>query len=160
MADDRVFHIPDDPAFLQAAARVSLTHAHLDYSLRMCIHTLANVSIEEALEATEYEGPAVLRDRVRKLARMRLGEGTALVKLQALLKRCEDATRDRNALLHNIIVADWLGEKLAMRGPDHSFGPLPAATELEELAARTTRLAVELNHARVNGWLAEALSPR
>jgi hypothetical protein len=160
MADDRVFHIPDDPAFLQAAARVSLTHAHLDYSLRMCIRTLANVSIEDALEATEYEGAAALRGRVRKLARMRLGEGTALVKLQALLQRCADATRDRNALLHNIIVADWLGEHPAMRGPDHSLIALPAATELEELADRITRLAVDLNHARLKGWLAEALESR
>jgi hypothetical protein len=54
------FHIPEDPAFLQALARVSVCHGHLDYSLRMCVKTFANVTIEEALAATQYEGSQVL----------------------------------------------------------------------------------------------------
>jgi len=41
------------------------------------------------------------RDRIRKLGQMRLGEGAALLKLQAILKRCEAASRKLNDLLHN-----------------------------------------------------------
>ena len=150
------FHVPEDPEFLQAVARVSLVHAHLDYSLRMYIKTLADVSIAEALDATEFEGSRNLRDRIRKLAKPRIGDGQALVKLQALLKRCEDASTMRNDLLHNIIVlADETRPEI--RGPDHSWRSLPSAKELNTLARTLTTLAVELNHARLSGWLAEAL---
>ena len=151
-----VFHVPEDPTFLQAAARVSLTHAHLDYSLRMCIKTLADVSIHEALDATEYEGSRSLRDRIRKLGKMRLGEGTALVKLQAILKRCEEASRQRNDLIHNIIGVEEHG-RVEMRSSDHSWRSLPSAAELDAIAQTLSGLAGELNHARLNGWLALAL---
>ena len=69
------FHVPGDLAFLQAVARVTICHAHLDYALRMCIKSLTGLGIEEALDATELEGSRMLRERIRKLARTRLGEG-------------------------------------------------------------------------------------
>ena len=155
-----VFDIPKDPDFLQAFAHVSLTHAHLDYSLRMCVKTLADVSVHEALEATEYAGSKRLRDRIRKLAKMRLGEGTALVKLQSLLKRCAAASADRNELIHNIVARDQDSEEFQIRSSDHSWRELPKADELFTLAQRLTALAVELNHARLAGWLRLALDEK
>jgi hypothetical protein len=148
--------VPEDPAFLKAAARVSLTHAHLDYSLRMCIKTLTDVSIHEALEATEYAGPGILRKRIRKLAKARLGDGAPLVKLQAILKRCEDVTKERNDLIHNIVARDESGA-LLIRGSDHSWRDLPKSEKLDALAQRISGLANELHHVRLHGWLALAV---
>lgn len=154
-----VFDVPTDVPFLQAVARVSLRHAHLDYS-RMCVKTLADVSINEALDATEYEGSRSLRDRVRKLGKSRLGEGPALVKLQALLKRCADTSERRNDLIHNIVARGVDDEEFQIRASDHSWRDLPKAIELDALADSLAALAAELNHARLSGWLRLALDER
>ncbi|HXW84995.1 MAG TPA: hypothetical protein VEJ86_11355, partial [Candidatus Binataceae bacterium] len=147
------FLVPEDPEFLQAVARVTICHAHLDYALRMCIRSLAGVTIEEARDATVYDGARMLRDRVRRLARMRLGDGQPLVKLQALLKRAGDLSEQRNSLTHHIIVRKQIGnissafpaERLL---PDHSWEALPSAVEVNKLAEALTALVKELNHAR------------
>jgi len=152
------FHMPEEAEFLKSFARVSISHAHLDYSLRMCIKSVANLSIQEALDATEGEGSASLRDRIRKLARLRLGEGAPLLRLQAILQRCKQATEKRNALLHTV-VAEESGEA-KVRNPDHSWSPLPEPTELNDLAFALSGLANELNHARLAGFLHEALAAK
>lgn len=157
------FHIPDDPEFLQAVAKVTITHAHLDYALRMCIKSLANLAIEEALDATNYEGSRALRDRIRRLARARLGEGQPLLKLQALMKRCEEFSEQRNGLTHHIIgiTEEWKWLEHPMRRlPDHSWETLPSPKDLDKLADSITALVSDLNHARLSGWLAAALDQR
>ncbi len=158
------FHVPEDSEFLQAVARVTICHAHLDYSLRMCIKSLAGLPIEDALEATEYEGSRTLRERIRKLARMRLGEGPALLKLQALMKRCEDLTEQRNPLAHSIIALHHFKGAAnpvpMMRMANHNWQSLPSADELNKLADALTTMANGLNHERLKGWLAQALEER
>jgi hypothetical protein len=160
------FHVPEDPALLQGIAKVTICHAHLDYALRMCIKTLAGLTIEEALDATDLEGSRTLRDRIRKLARSRLGEGPALLKLQALMKRCGDLTAKRNEVTHLIIgisedITRRAGREIALqRLPDHSWQSLPNAKELHKLADELTAATNELNHARLSGWLALALEQR
>src|SRR6185437_5680116 len=107
------FHIPEDqPEFLKAAARVSLSHGHLDYSLRMCIKTFAEVEIGVALRATQYTGARQLRARVRKFAKKRLGDGPIFVRFQDLLARCGEATEQRNRLIHEICALDENGVPL------------------------------------------------
>lgn len=159
---DITFHVPDDPAFLAAVARVTICHAHLDYCLRLCIKSLAGLSIEEALDATEHEGSRALRERIRKLARMRLGEGQPLLKLQALMKRCEERTEERNRRTHNIIgIWHYPGSQVPMRRTaDHCWESLPSAKELDALATSIMVLGAELNRARLNGWLDQALQKR
>lgn len=157
-------HVPEDAEFLKGVARVTICHAHLDHSLRMCIKSLAGLSAQDALEATEYEGSRTLRDRIRKLARMRLGEGQALLKVQALMKRCEDLTEQRNPLAHSVIALHHYSgstSPIAMRWmADRSWESLPSADELNKLADALTATASELHHARLNGWLSEALQKR
>ena len=68
IAQIMVFHVPEDPEWLKAFGRASVVHTHLDHILRMLIKTLANVTVEVALNATEIEGSAVLRDQIKKLA--------------------------------------------------------------------------------------------
>jgi hypothetical protein len=159
------FHIPEDGEFLQAVAQVTICHAHFDCSLRMCIRSLAGLRIEEARDATLRQGSRMPSDRVRKLALMRLGEGPPLLKLQALLKRGGDLTEQRNSLTHYIIGRGLIGNianafPAKQLQPDHSWASLPSTAEVSKLAESLTALANELNHARINGWLAEALKKR
>src|SRR5258708_10131041 len=96
------FKLPDDPALLAAVAKVAIRHGQLDYVLRMRVKSIERLTIRQGLDATERQGSAALRERVRKLARKKLGEGRALVLLDALLARSGRATRRRNQLLHGL----------------------------------------------------------
>jgi len=153
------FHIPDDP-ILKALGWISVAHAHLDYILRMTFKTLAEVSIDDALEATEGTGSAVLRDRLRKLAKKVLGEGAALIKFQAVLHRCRLATEQRNDLVHNIITQDIEGGEARMRTRHGSWTAVPTVAELKQLAKVITGLWQEVNGARLDGFIKEAMATR
>jgi hypothetical protein len=154
------FHVPDEPAFLQAVAKVTICHAHVDYALRMCIKSLAGLELTEALDATELEGSSILRERIRKLGRARLGEGAPLLKLQALMKRCADLSARRNEITHHTIVTSEQFPVALHRLPDHSWQTLPSAVDVEKLANELAAIAIEINHARMGSWLALGLEAR
>jgi hypothetical protein len=153
------FHVPTDKDLLAAFGEVALRHEHLTHILRMTIKTLARLRVDEALDATVYDGSRQLRERIRKLARQRLGEGEALLKLQAILERCRRATDRRNELIHGIWAKELDGEPLR-RTNDHSWHPLPTADDLRALAPELQTLTDELNTARLDGFLSEALAKR
>jgi hypothetical protein len=153
------FHIPEDVALQQAFGVVSMSHAHMDYCLRMMIKTLASVSIEEALDSTAFVGSRELRDRISKLAKARLGEGQPLTKLRALLERCRRLTESRNELLHNIVARELDGPPFVRRA-DHTWGPVPTAAEVQQLAKSIESVVVELNMERLVGFIDEALGAR
>lgn len=153
------FYVPEDNELLAAYGELSLRHEHLTHILRMTIKTLARLEISEALDATAYDGAARLRDRIRTLARQRLGEGEALLKLQAILERCKRATEKRNDLIHNVWGEELDGEPFR-RGNDHSWQPLPTVEELKMLGEEISVLTESLNDARLLGFLAEALAKR
>src|ERR1039458_7843959 len=145
-----IFHVPDDQALLAAWAVVSIRHSQLDYVLRMTIKTLANLDIVTALDATAFNGSSLLRDRIGKLARRRLGESEALLHLQALLEQCRRLTERRNQLTHNIIARDIdEQEPPRMRGINHQWGPLPTVAELNVLATQLAEVTAELNTGRL-----------
>ena len=72
------FHVPDDKELLAAFGEIALRHEHLNHILRMTIKSLADLTPAEALAATKYEGSRQLRDRIRKIARRRLGDPASL----------------------------------------------------------------------------------
>lgn len=152
------FHIPEDPALLAAFGRVGLRHSQLDHMLRMTIKSLSGVSIPEAMDETMFQGSKLLRSRITMLAKSRLGDGKSFIQLQALLERCR-ATEKRNALIHNVWARE-LGGEFLIRGEDHDWKAIPTADTLNELAQEILQLAVELNTARLKGFLAEALAVR
>ena len=154
-----LFYVPEDSALLAAYGELSLRHEHLTHILRMTIKTLARLEVTEALDATAYDGAAQLRDRIRTLARQRLGEGEALLKLQAILERCKRATEKRNALIHSVWGKELDGEPFR-RANDHSWQPLPTVEELKVLGEELRALTVALNDARLQGFLAEAIAKR
>jgi hypothetical protein len=94
--------LPTDEKILAAVGSIALRHGQLDNALRMTIKDLTGVDRTEALDATARDGSRELRERIRKLARQRLGDGAALVRLQALLTRAARATEKRNELMHAV----------------------------------------------------------
>ena len=154
-----MFHVPEDRDILAAYGELGLRHEHLTYILRMTIRTLARLEISEALDATAYDGAALLRDRIRKLARHRLGEGEPLLKLQAILERCKRATEKRNDLIHSVWAKELDGETVR-HGNDHKWQSIPTVQELKTLGNEIYALTESLNSARLDGFLSEALEKR
>lgn len=154
------FGVPDDPKFLAALGTVTVLHAHLEHMLKMTIKTLAGVSFQEAMDAAEYQMSRKLRGRIEELAESRLGEGQALIKLQALLRRCARATKRRNNIVHGVVGRNFDKEGEFMHVSSRGLEPLPAVGELNSLATKLAQLTNELNNARLQGFLAEALKSR
>ena len=151
------FHIPEDQAILVMIGIISLRHSHLDYILRMTIKSLASVEISEALDSTRYQGSSQLRGRIKKLGKQRLGEGKALIRLEALMGRCERVTAQRNRLIHNIWAKELDGDPF-VRTDDHQWEPTPGIVTLDRLSDELLSLTQELNEARLSGFLFAALN--
>jgi hypothetical protein len=122
----------------------------------MTVKTLAGIEVREALLATRRQGSTELRERVRKLGKQRLGEGKPLVLLDALLREAEVATRDRNSSVHDPLAIDDANQWVAT-GDDAEPKAPPTANELNRLADRIASVGQRLNHARLYGFLHEAL---
>jgi hypothetical protein len=150
-------HIPDDPSVVAAVGRIALRHGQLDYILRMTIKTLGGLSIQDALDATARLGSRDLRERIRKLARQRLGEGAPLLHLEAILQRAAKATDRRNHLLHTLWAHELDGAPVIRDEDNHTFRTIPTSGELDAVAGTLAKIATELNMARLDGFLSEAL---
>jgi hypothetical protein len=152
--------IPDDEAVLAAVGKIALRHGQLDYILRMTIKTLADLSIRDGIDATAQLTSRELRERIRKLARQRLGEGQPLLKLEAILQRAARATKRRNDLLHSLWAHELDGEPVIRDEDEHTFKYAPTAAELDAVADTLEQIAAELNTARLDGFLSGALANR
>jgi hypothetical protein len=153
------FHIPEDRELLAAIGEVMLRHEHLNHILKMTIKSIANLSPAEAIDATKYDGSYALRQRIRKLARKKLGEGEPLLKLQALLTRAERLTEKRNELT-NVLWAEELDGDPGIMGAPGELRPIPSIEELKDLSKEIEALMKELNSARLDGFLKNALEEK
>jgi hypothetical protein len=159
MAVMMLFHVPADKDLLAAYGEVTLRHEHLNHVLRMTIKTIAGLEVDEALNATVHDSSSQLRERIRKLARQRLGEGEPLLKVQALLERCRRATDRRNDLVHSVWAKELDGEAVR-RNNDLRWQRLPTVDELHSLCQEVLALTNELNQVRLEGFLHQALTKR
>lgn len=150
------FHVPDDDQLLAALGTVTLRHEHLNHILKMTIKSLTNLTPQEAIDATAYNGSRQLRERIRKLARRRLGDGEPLLKLSALITRAERLTNERNRLTHGLWAKELDGEAGLLDAPGE-LQPLPSLDDLRSLAANLAMLTAEINTARLEGFLKQAL---
>jgi hypothetical protein len=127
----------------------------MDFLLRMTIKSICEVSPQEARRATAGIMSGQLRERVEKLARKRSGDGPALVRLQALLYKYRLASDERNKVLHGVFARELDGDDVFLGDGDP--GPLPTLKELEDLEMQLKAVTDELNHARREGFLKEAI---
>lgn len=154
-----IFHVPEDESYNAAYGIVMMRHSQLDYIMRMAIRTFADLSIEEALDATVRDGSSSLRETVLKVARKRIGEGTPLLKLRAFLERAKRATEKRNSLAHALVVKmrdDDTGEP-KVKTQFHQFESMQPLSILEALSDELVELTNELNVARLRGFIWEAI---
>jgi hypothetical protein len=152
--------LPKDEKSLAAIGRIALVHSQLDNQFRMTVKDLVGVTQEEALDATARQGSGELRKRIWKLGRTRLGDGPALVRLQALLQRASRATEGRNQLLHSVWGRDPDGRGDYLRGEDHRFQLAPTAKELEETLIELMAVLADFVEGRLRGFLDEALKAK
>ena len=123
----------------------------------MTIKSIEQLTLKEAVDATYRQGSHELRRRVYKLAKKKLGDGKEFLKLEALLNRSRRATEKRNDLLHKVFAYDAKGNPV-IRDDEHSWNPIPTVEELEPLANELAAIAGELEEARYDGFLKEALA--
>jgi hypothetical protein len=160
MSDSRMIHfaLPTDREVLSAIGIVAIRHAQLEYVLRMMIKSLGGVTIRQALDATSRVSVAVIRDRIKKLAKKRFGDGNVLLQLEAMMKNCGSATAKRNSLLHGFAARELDGSGGVITQDDnHEWRPFPSSQELSSLAIELATLVEELNEARLHGYLKEAM---
>jgi geranylgeranyl pyrophosphate synthase len=156
-----VVDTPTDPEFLEQFARASMLHAQLDNTLKMFVRSFDESTIEEALEYIGFQGAKRLRERVTKLAKEQLGEGEALTMILGFMKQCEEISDRRNNLLHSPIARERDGKAFFMRARGgNTWVELPKPEELKALADETFKLQQEMNHERLGGVIALALSKR
>jgi hypothetical protein len=149
--------LPEDQQVLAAIGKIALRHGQLDYALKMAVRSLAGITTREAIDATARQSSRELRDRVRRLARKRFGEGEVLVRLDAVLERSRQATEKRNELLHGLWGTELDGGPV-MRTHGHEFRAIPSTAEIEAAADDLAQVAKDLNFARLEGFLRDALS--
>ena len=149
--------VPDDPLLLQAVARVAILHTQLDFVLRMTIKTLSGSRPKEARKVTPGMPSRDLRKHVSKLAFKRLGKCDAYRRLDAMLERCRLATKKRNRYAHALFVGNFDRNEYRMESETSDWEPLPSLSDLTLFAAELVSLAEEINEARLNGFLREAL---
>jgi hypothetical protein len=149
--------LPDDPGALAAIGKIAVRHGQLDHALKMMVKDLAGVSREEALDAMAGVGSRQLRTHIKQLYERRFGRGDPLrVRLDALLTRARKATDKRNGLLHGVWAVELDGEAV-QQNDEHAFENMPPVEELESVADELWAVAKELNFARLDGFLTQAL---
>jgi hypothetical protein len=153
------FHVPEDKELLSALGIITLRHEHLNHILKMTIKSIAGITPAEASYALKYEGSRSLRKRINKLSKKEIGESKVLLKLQAILGRAERVTEKRNKYIHGLWAEELDGDPGIMGAPGE-LHPLPSAEELNSLANEIAAITQELNEARLEGFIKEALDAR
>jgi hypothetical protein len=153
------YHVPDDPALLAALGEISIKHGHLDHILKMMLLTFTGVRPQEAMDATARESSWSLRKQVRKAAETKLGmDIPTLVRVKALLGRCNRITKRRNALIHILCGKDQDGNAVAATEDLQIWNPFPTVPDLNTLSADMQKLIDELMKARgLWGFISVAL---
>lgn len=152
-----IFKLPDDEKLLAAVGTVALRHTQLDHVLRMMIKSFLGSNVKEALDATEGLTSSELRETIKRLAKQRLPDEATKLKLSALLGSAKRATRRRNELVHRLWAYKLDDGTPVVRGDDHQWQPLPSTEELSTLADQLNDIGVELNKARLEGFVRDAL---
>ncbi len=151
------WEIPEQPELLVAVGKVAISQGQLDYVLRMTLKSLLGMTNDEVLDATRLQGSQQIRARVRKMAEQRFGEGEPLILLDGLLTRTRRATDRCDDLLQSLWASDFGFDTPSEQERELRRQRWPASSELEELADELAALALEINDARISGFLKLAL---
>jgi len=149
--------IPTETKLLEAAGRVALSHAQLEHFLRMTVKSLSGLSLQEALDATKTMKVYELREKIKKLFKQKTRDESEKTRLDALLNKAKRLSDERNSLIHRPWARDSQG-KWVVKEEDHSWGEPPSNGKLNQLANNIWKTGIELNTARLHGFIKEVLS--
>jgi hypothetical protein len=155
-----IYDEPHDAAILETVGRVAFRHGHLHYEMRLLLKSLTEVTVAEAMDATARDSFGSLCDRVRKLARQRLGEGPDLIRVQALIECAKRETQKRNDVIHSVCGRDIDGSDAVLLGEGGVLRPFPSVDEMTRWAATFAALASAIGNARQGGYIQAALRAR
>lgn len=144
--------VPDDQAILAALGVLTIRHGHLEYILRMTVKSLCDLSIEDALAETRRNGPKLLRERIKKEAKIRLGDGEIFDSLIDYLQQAWALSDIRNTYMHNLWARELDGPHL-LQNDDETWRSIPSSEELLHVADNIALLTKKLNHDRLEGRL-------
>ena len=149
--------VPADIKLLRALGRVNAAHANLELVLKMCVKTLARLSVEEAMLAYGRANTSEVRDCIRRLFRQVCKDEQLRCKLLAMLGEAKQIAEDRNRLVHRPWGTSKKGDLLT---PDERWvwgKNIPTPDELNRLADRVSDLANRLNRERRKGFIRDAV---
>jgi hypothetical protein len=152
-----ILGLPQDQETQAAIGIISIRHGQLDNSLRWTIGKLVGLSRQEMLDATARKGSQELREIIHKLVRHHFGVTDDLVKTDALLNRVKRVTEKRNDILHNLWGYILDHGAVIRREEDHQFEDVPSVAALNAIADEITAVTRDLNLARIEGFLFEAI---
>lgn len=148
--------------YLMALGRLVIAHVHLDHMLKMTIKSLLGITIEEALQELSRKGGPELRRRIEQHSLETLNDETVTKRLMELLSRCRMASERRNYIAKSVYVRHLDGQRagqIALHYPDkQTYDPPPSTEEVDRIADDVEALVREINHARLQGWLGQAIS--
>ena len=150
MSSKGEFYLPDDD-ILRELGRLQVRHSQLDHTLRLAIKRMLGISIDDPGYWTETRGMAAeLRKRARVLIAKRYGDDDIADRLNQVLDDAEDATTQRNRLLHS----SWMkvpGEEPVLHDRDNTLKmhvgfKLPSVGEVASVSEQVERIQRVLNH--------------
>ena len=145
---------------LVVIGEVAVKHVHLDHMLKMTIKSLTGVTVDEAPAELSRKGSLVLRKKIEKKAKQRLGDCPDLTRLQELLDRCRNASEQRNFYVKSVYAIRLSEPNVGSRailGADQIWCPIPSLEEMRKLSVSIESLISEINEARLHGWLRDAI---
>ena len=96
-----------------------------------------------------------VRVKVQALAQQRQFPKAVTDRIDDLLKRAVDLSRERNEVVHNSPQMDRHGN-LVRKRDDQTWDPAPTVPDLTKLARDINSLADEINEARLRGFISKA----
>lgn len=148
--------VPDEPDLQAALGRLAIAHTHLEFVLRYCVKTIADLSVEGALDATEGERISDLREAIKRLFKERRPTEIERTSLNELLGRAKRFSRKRNEYLHRVWSQTEAG-KAIVATEDHGWKKAPSKEEIDSASQETLELVAELNFARNEGFISEVI---
>jgi hypothetical protein len=155
---DKILPFIPDKNTLAAIGQVAVCHSHLDHIVKMTIKSLTGLAIKESLDMHAFTGSKKLRDKIRRLVQQRFGSGDVFAKIDDVLNRAEAVSLKRNKYVHSFYFITPDRVVVGLRDGSAQPEALPSIATLDTLTEEINGLVVELNTARLKGWLATALA--
>lgn len=150
-----LLEIPDDPELLAAVARVAIAHGHHELIMKRTLKTVNGWELEAADAALKRRSISTVRQWLRNDLARRLGAAPEVDRMAELLDRSEALSDRRNDLMHGIWCRELDGERMHLGDAGLT---IPAPADLDDLAWAIKAITDQINDARLNAWLAEALA--